>query len=127
MNGSETNGSIHLLPGPYRNAAETSLGDDAPKSEKRGSIFCGCALMALTDAGGDGRSFVAMIAHAVGVAEKVSSAREGCASSKRERWWMVGRLPLVPYPLHLTAGDLAATAVVELGGARIGVAGHVTG
>jgi hypothetical protein len=31
------------------------------------------------------------------------------------------RLPLISYPLHLAAGDLATAAVVELGGARIGV------
>src|SRR5512132_525911 len=36
-------------------------------------------------------------------------------------------LLLVPYPLDFAAGDLLATAVVKLGGARIGMAGHVLG
>ena len=37
------------------------------------------------------------------------------------------RFLLIPYPLDLTARHLLLTAVVELGGARIGVAGHVLG
>src|SRR5512132_128481 len=36
-------------------------------------------------------------------------------------------LLFVPYPLDLAAGDLLATAVVKLGGAGIGMAGHVLG
>src|SRR5512144_1095645 len=37
------------------------------------------------------------------------------------------RRPLIPYPLHLAAGHLLPPAVVELGGTRVGVAGHVLG